>query len=268
MSPQNPRINGLRITWSLAGNIFFELENSPAIDDDSNSFIVHLDVYTHLRNAALMREAQSRLQNSNVDWISYNDGKWWIDYDRIRMLFPNVTDWTWVKGKVEVPFEVKKEEERRSTVVLMITEKYMEETSPQSIFLSHKWHDKEMVREYARTLVALGLQPWLDEDAMPAGTSLERGLYKGMENSCAAVFFISKHFKDERYLAAEIDYAIQQKRAKADRFAIITLVFAEAVNMPPLLNPFVWKRPSGELEALREIIKALPLKLAKPAFQL
>lgn len=35
-----------------------------------------------------------------------------------------------------------------------------------------------------------------------------------------------------------------------------------------LLEPYVWKEPKNDLEALREIIKALPLKIGNISYRL
>jgi hypothetical protein len=134
--------------------------------------------------------------------------------------------------------------------------------APMRIFLSHKGSNKPWVRQFKTTLALLGFDPWLDEDAMPAGTILERGILKGFTDSCAAVFFITPEFKDESFLATEVDYAIKEKRAKTDRFAIITLVIGDGTvkgNVPDLLHGYVWKEPKSDLEALQEIIRALPI---------
>jgi hypothetical protein len=134
--------------------------------------------------------------------------------------------------------------------------------APMKIFLSHKGFDKPLVRQFKTTLALLGFDPWLDEDAMPAGTNLERGILKGFTDSCAAVFFVTPEFRDESFLATEVDYAIREKRAKADRFAIITLVFGDGTakgTVPDLLHGYVWKEPKSDLEALKEIIRALPI---------
>ena len=133
---------------------------------------------------------------------------------------------------------------------------------PMKIFLSHKGSDKPLVRRYKETLRLLGFDPWLDEDAMIAGVDLERGLLDGFAKSCAAVFFVTPSFKDEKYLATEVDYAIAEKRKKNDRFGIITLVFSNGTDkgtVPELLHRFVWKEPKSDLEALQEIIRALPI---------
>ena len=134
----------------------------------------------------------------------------------------------------------------------------------RKVFLSHKGSDKNTVLDFRQTLEELGYQPWLDDDAMPAGTLRERGLLQGMQASCAVVFFVTPSFKDEGYLATEIDYAIEEKRRKRDRFAIITLRLGDsgddaAPKVPDLLNRFIWKTPRTPLEALREIVRALPI---------
>lgn len=139
----------------------------------------------------------------------------------------------------------------------------MKLSDSKRIFLSHRGVDKIHVNNFKLALEALGFVPWLDEDAMPAGTSLERGILQGMQDSCAVVFFITPAFKDTGFLQSEIDYAIRQKREKQDRFAIITLQFigedGSVGEIPDLLKTYVWKKPKNELEAFREILRALPI---------
>jgi TIR domain len=111
----------------------------------------------------------------------------------------------------------------------------------------------------------LGFQPWLDEDALVAGEGVDRAMLRGMKESCAAVFFITPAFRDTSFLAQEIEYAIAEKREKRNRFGIITLVFAndagEKGTVPDLLRTFVWKAPCSQLEALTEILRALPIEV-------
>lgn len=133
---------------------------------------------------------------------------------------------------------------------------------PMRIFLSHKGADKPMVREFKRTLEELGFDPWLDEDAMAAGAELERSILQGFKDSCAAVFFVTPSFQDEAYLSTEVNYAIQEKRAKGDRFSIVTIVFSDGPVkglVPELLKQYVWKEPSSEVEAFREILRSIPV---------
>lgn len=129
------------------------------------------------------------------------------------------------------------------------------------IFLSHKSIDKPLVQRYYNILKELGFNPWLDVWDMPAGKNLERDLLKGFEEACAAVFFITENFKDENYLATEVDYAIEQKREKGDKFAIITLLYSQPDNVPGLLRRFVYKPVSNDLEGFWELIRALPIEL-------
>jgi hypothetical protein len=135
--------------------------------------------------------------------------------------------------------------------------------TPMKIFLSYKGVDKPKVREFKETLELLGFDPWLDEDAMHAGVELERAIAQGFKDSCAAVFFITPNYIDEQYLATEIDYAIAEKRKKGEKFSIITLVYeidGKKGQVPDLLSRYVWKEPRNDLEAIRELIRALPVK--------
>jgi hypothetical protein len=130
-----------------------------------------------------------------------------------------------------------------------------------NIFLSHKSADKVLVQRYYDVLKELGYSPWLDNPNMPAGSNLERALLQGFQESCAVVFFITDNFRDENYLATEVDYAIRQKRQKEKKFAIITLVFPPVLRVPDLLDPYVYKQVTHELQGLHEIIRALPIEL-------
>ena len=140
----------------------------------------------------------------------------------------------------------------------------MPETKPMKIFLSHKGIDKPMVQQFYDVLKELGFEPWFDKESMTAGMNLERGILKGMKESCAAVFFATPNFKDEKYIGAEVDHAITQKRERGDDFIIITLVFHgkdKKGEVPELFRPYIWDAPPSGLEGLRTILKSIPVKV-------
>jgi hypothetical protein len=131
------------------------------------------------------------------------------------------------------------------------------------IFLSHKDTDNNIINNFAKTLTYLGFNVWND-DNLNAGVSLNREIIKGFNDSCAAIFFITENFRDEKFIADEIDYAISEKRIKDNKFSIITLVMYKKENennVPNLLKKYVYKNPKNDLEALRIILDALPLKI-------
>ena len=142
-------------------------------------------------------------------------------------------------------------------------EKDVKMSEAKKVFLSHKTIDKSLVIDIKEALEALGYEPWLDEDAMPAGASLDRAILQGMQESCGVVFFITSSFEDEGFLEQEINYAMGQKRNKKEKFAIITLQFSDeqgnSGEIPELLKQYVWKTPRNTLQALKEIIRALPI---------
>jgi len=106
---------------------------------------------------------------------------------------------------------------------------------------------------------------------MVAGAELERSLLNGFKNSCAAVFFVTPNYQDSGYLSTEINYAMQQKREKGDRFSIVTLALPDETGktgeIPDLLQQYVWKTPKSELEAYCETVKALPLRISDPQWK-
>lgn len=135
------------------------------------------------------------------------------------------------------------------------------------IFLSHKGSDKSLVRDYAMLLKELGFTTWFDEENAPAGSARNRVFSEGMAESCAAIFFITENFKDERDLGEEIDFALFQKRERGDKFAIIALCFQNG-HVPDILKQrFIYKEPKNDVIALYEIVKALPIKVGKVEYK-
>ena len=158
---------------------------------------------------------------------------------------------------------VKVTRHERHFCIICGTEIDMTISDAKKVFLSYKGVDRETVIDFKETLEILGYDPWLDEDAMPAGAPVERAILQGMQDSCGVVFFVTPSFKDEGFLETEVDYAIQEKRKKGDKFAIVPLQFVDADGntgeIPELLEGYVWKKPKTRLEALREIVRALPV---------
>lgn len=154
---------------------------------------------------------------------------------------------------------------------LIETHEFVMGVKKMKVFLSHKGADKPMIRQYKDTLEILGFDVWLDEDAMPAGTALHKGILQGFKDSCAAIFFITPNYVDEGFLETEVNYAITEKMQKGDKFSIITLVFngddGKIGEVPELLKTYVWKQPNNDLEAIQEIIKALPIKLGEVRYR-
>jgi hypothetical protein len=215
------------------------------------------------------------LEANNIRWVWKQANDWYIDFDALNEQIEIFRDLGWLKGVALVNPEVIEypDSVRGGTRKCLEFRVYREEFVVNrncKIFLSHKGVDKPRIRQYFRVLKTLGFDPWLDEDAMVAGTPLERGLLEGFEHSCAAVFFVTPSFQDENFLATEVNYAIAQKREKGDRFSIITIVFSnkkQKGKVPALLKSYVWKEPPSPLDALDEIVRALPLLPGAPGWK-
>lgn len=168
---------------------------------------------------------------------------------------------------------VKNDDSNIDSELLKLLERheYVMGVKKMKIFLSHKTVNKPFVRKYKEILDTLGFDVWLDEDAMPAGTEVHRGILQGFKDSCAAVFFITPQYKDEGFLATEINYAMTQKNKKGDKFAIIPIVFKDDKGnigeVPELLQEYVYKKVDDDLQGLQEIVRALPIKLGEPRYR-
>jgi hypothetical protein len=221
-----------------------------------------------------LKEILEILEFNKISWLFRKEKMWYINLNKLKIQFSDFNDCEWFKGEFKIEPDIEDIEENRfgktvikTNVKFIITEEDAISNYPQRIFLSHKGVDKPQVRAYKKILDYLGFSTWLDEDSMPAGVELERGLLQGFKESCAAIFFITPSFKDIDFLATEINYAIAEKRMKKEKFSIITLLLSgengEKGAVPELLKQYVWKEPKNELEALEEILRALPIELGK-----
>jgi hypothetical protein len=216
------------------------------------------------KRAALLK-LERKIAEEKITWLRKDNKTWLIDLDALRKKFAELTEDKFLQGIVRTEADIEDATRHTGTTTainFILTKSEILMVQSGKIFLSHKGKDKKLVRRFQRALEAIGFDVWIDEKNLKAGDHLERGILQGFKESCAAVFFITDNFKDETYLKSEINYAIEQTRAKENYFKIITLAFRagkEQVEIPELLKSFVWKSPASELDALTEIIKALPL---------
>jgi hypothetical protein len=249
------------------GKLHWDLGQTVSWEEDDN-LVIGFSCSKDSAPDRVDRDTALRLEQNCIDWLIKDRSRWTIDLDKMRRWATNVTDFHWATGVVQVIPKIQSfGESSGHYLTFHLTEQYMKDARPRRIFLSHKGADKALVKEFHITLKLLGFDPWLDEDALAAGANLERALQQGMKESCAAVFFITKSYRDAGYLAAEIDYAIKEKRQKGDRFSIVTLLLDQGAAVPELLTTYVYRQPVGNLEALREIIRALPIQLPPPEWK-
>jgi hypothetical protein len=230
------------------------------------------------------RELAAVLSNNNVDWLELTpQGLWLFKTKAFTTQFPEYATEAWLQSDVLIPMDHDytvrtinqdgwEHEEAEPHCQFVITPEIIEDQMPRKVFLSHKGGaDKPMVRRHKKALEVIGIDAWLDEDAMHAGVELERGILRGFKESCAAVFFITPRYRDEGYLATEINYAIAEKRAKGDRFRIVTLVLPDpdgsVGTVPDLLQPYIYKTPATELQGFTEVVQALPLAICQATWK-
>lgn len=280
-----PDIRILEVGVSIPGHGFIRYlgNRHPSFSNNNqNTLIVFFDFLLLVKEKEAFKLIESSLARHSMNWLVRHKGQWVLKVDILRQEIKFFSDLAWLSGDIILmpEFEIIQsepkikisrvdhlsvEQKRTTRVSFVVNEDYMSSLKPKKIFLSHKGSDKELVRKFSRVLKELGFDPWLDEDAMTAGTEIERGILKGFQDSCAAIFFISPAFKDERYIATEVDYAVAETRSKGTNFKIIPLVFensdGQIGTVPSLLNRFRYVHPKSELDALFEIIRALPIEV-------
>jgi hypothetical protein len=215
-----------------------------------------------------------RLRANRIEWIQPIGPSWQLDLARLRAAFPNLARYDWITGSIPVQPEIELHHEdwggnfwERTQITFSLTREAAALVAQNRIFLSHKGANKSMIRGYHRALKASGYRPWLDEEDLVAGDNLNRGLVAGMVDSCAAVFFITPEFRDEAFLRDEIDIAKQLEHDRGEGFSIITLVFRDSATgnggtVPKVLRGFVFKEVTNDLEAMYELVRALPIEPA------
>jgi hypothetical protein len=258
---------GGTLNWQLFDRVIRD-------EDEEEGLHINFHFVGWLKEKQAVKIINSALQDNEVSWIREKKNKWVVDIDKLYEEIPSLHRHEWLNGLVRPELEIDqrerkvlKKQQKETIVIFSITKEILEQSMPKKIFLSHKGTNKPIVKDYFKLLKELSFDPWFDKDALVAGVPLDRGLLNGMKESCAAVFFITSDFKDEDYLAAEIDYAIAEKREKKDKFSIITLVLpgedGEKGSVPELLKRFVWKEPENNIQAFREIIRSLPVELGQ-----
>lgn len=272
-------MNGIIGLSIVGGGIVWQ--GYPANLRQEEGYCIRFVVQGQMPQRELIRTVTSLLDTNDIDWLRHHGRTWLFDVPAYRRWIKSKPDTfdeedvrqiEWLEGAVIVEPErvAGNELNLDPTTVLGFTiykEDYLMD-SKTKIFLSHKGPDKPMVERFHKTLELLGFSPWLDTEAMAGGTELHRGIRQGFKDSCAVVFFVTPNFKDDRYLRTEVNYAADEKIEKGDRFAILVLRMADADgkkgDVPDVFSPYVWKEPKDELEALREIIRAIPFELGPP----
>ena len=269
---------------TIGGGIVWQVfDHGVSLDRDEGLQVVFPLHGRHSDRKAL-EIVQLALDRNDVRWLIPSRRVWQIDTALLRKQpdgFAPAPFWgglSWLQGaaraipSIEHGREKVFDTEREITDVRIsiYKEDYHLDHSTK-IFLSHKGADKPLASRFFATLKQFGLDPWIDDAAMAAGTELHRGIKRGFKESCAAVFFITPNFRDETYLGHEVNYAIEEKTSKGGRFAVITLVFknekGERGIVPDLLRSYVWKEPADELAALNEIVKAIPIVVGPPSWR-
>lgn len=205
----------------VAGNIHWQTYDVKQIEPEEG-FSVGFSLNGAWSRRDALRRVADVLQKNDVKWLWPKGDRWFLNGDGVSSFRPDyLKELTWLQGTILIEPEVDAPQhavvldaDRTGYLTTVRFTIYRDEAflqRQQRIFLSHKSANKPLARQYSDVLRLLGFDPWLDEEAMPAGTELNRGILQGFNDSCAAVFLITPAFMDEKYLRTEINYAVDQK---------------------------------------------------------
>lgn len=79
-----------------------------------------------------------------------------------------------------------------------------------TVFLSHSWVDKEIVRKFYHHILKIGLHPWIDEAEISPGDSLRASIEDGIGNSDYFVVFFSNTARTSFWVNREVDLAVNE----------------------------------------------------------
>ncbi len=130
----------------------------------------------------------------------------------------------------------------------------------RSVFLSHVSEDKDdIVRPFSRALEVAGIPFWLDEAEMKWGTSLTRGINKGLATSDFLIPFISKRFIERGWPEAELGSALTAQLSDGRvRLLPIFVADREAVLKEyPVLSTFIYKDWNVGIEQLVKDLRTI-----------
>ncbi|MGH8222437.1 MAG: toll/interleukin-1 receptor domain-containing protein [Woeseiaceae bacterium] len=237
---------------------------------DEHGFSLHFTLGSVYPESRVHDAFTELLRFANIPWIIARRRFCKVDLDGMRHALPDCFKAKWIRGRAQVEPEIVPLLHTgaiglrpETKIILRLIREEVTVKQQSRIFLSHKSVNKAMERRFYDLLVQLGFEPWLDKEDVTAGDVQHRELLDGMRWSCAAAFFITPDFKDEKYLAHEIDLAVHERTGRSERFKIITLSLADSSGrrgvVPDALRPFIFKEPESELEALQEVLRALPI---------
>jgi hypothetical protein len=255
----------LVVNFLLGGQAAYQDTSDIGSFGETEALEIYFNSFRYESDNSTLRHFRDCLSTAGIDWLCERHGRWTIDPAVLKLRVPVFRLPEWLDRKVPVTLEVVQFDDefagqarRMARVFVRIEKSELQLNGP--VFLSHKSKDKGLVRDIATALELVGVSAWLDERAMAAGAHLERSLSNAFKEARAAVFFVTPSYEDRGYLAAEIDYAIREKRTRED-FSLITIrIGDDRPEIPELLRSYVWKDVTNGLQALIEILKALQLR--------
>ena len=103
-----------------------------------------------------------------------------------------------------------------------------------NIFISHSHKDKDFVRHLSKSLIAHGLNVWIDEAELAIGDSLVEQISKAVEAADYLLVVMSPHYFKSQWTKHELDMALHSEVSEKNRVRVVPILLQDC-EIPPLL---------------------------------
>ena len=130
------------------------------------------------------------------------------------------------------------------------------------LFVSYARQDYETVSRFVSALRALGIEIWMDVDALKPGEMWQQSIQSALTKADGLLIFVSRHSMGSEWVRFETQALIERSEIK-----VIPVVLEEVADLPPGLRERQWlvlKDASPEAIGLAARTLAEQFKPASP----
>lgn len=133
-----------------------------------------------------------------------------------------------------------------------------------NVFLSHSSKDKEFAWQLNASLIAAGVDTFLDEKNILVGESIPEKLYEGIASSTHLIYIISENSIKSKWVQEELSIAKMLEK-QSEGFRILPLLL-DNVNLPASIIHIKhadftqWRNPNSYRQAFLQLLYALGIE--------
>lgn len=237
----NQNANSLQMAAIFVNDIPYNLEFYVALGYDKPQENHIEDMLKSLRNADLVYRPDITFQElfSGIGERRFNSWSF-VDSSTLKSIFPIFFAFPEKKAFIEEGYKF---------------------SSPLGkelpIFLSHQSQNKADIEELIPYLNASGLPTWFDKYNIDYGESIVEAVQKGIKNSIAVIFWITKEFLESNWCKREMNSFLNRFASESN--VLIISVVEKDINLKELNEIFIFELKYFQRtdETIEEVAKEL-----------